>query len=175
MNEQARRTIASYTTYQEAERAVDHLSDRGFPVERVAIIGQDVRLVEQVTGRMGPGGAALHGAASGALAGALIGWIFGLLNWLDPVVSGLLLALYGLVFGALVGALLGLVGHAAQRGRRDFASVSYMQPSQYDVVADEAVAGEAVRLLAELPSGTGTSTGSGAWKSGRPRSGPAVT
>ena len=55
MNEQARRTIASYPTYQEAERAVDHLSDQGFPVERVAIIGQDVRLVEQVTGRMGLG------------------------------------------------------------------------------------------------------------------------
>ena len=86
MNEQVRRAIASYTTYQEAERAVDHLSDHGFPVERVAIIGQDVRLVEQVTGRMGHGRAALHGAASGALPGALIGWIFGLLNWLDPVV-----------------------------------------------------------------------------------------
>ncbi|WP_237557709.1 MULTISPECIES: general stress protein [Streptomyces] len=158
MNERARRT-----------------SPRGFPVERVAISGQDARLVEQVTGRMGLGGAALHGAASGALAGALIGWIFGLLNWLDPVVSRLLLALFGLVFGALVGALLGLVVHAAQRGRRDFASVSFMQPSQYDVVADEAVAEEAVRLLTELPSGTGTSTGSGAWKSGGPRSGPAVT
>ncbi|MFE5890510.1 general stress protein [Streptomyces sp. NPDC056462] len=175
MNEQARRTIASYTTYQEAERAVDHLSDHGFPVERVAIIGQDVRLVEQVTGRMGHGGAALQGAVSGALPGALIGWIFGLLNWLDPVVSGLLLALYGLVFGALVGALLNLLVHAAQRGRRDFASVSFMQPSRYDVVADEAVADEAVQMLAELPSWTGTSTSSGAWKSSRPRSGPAVS
>ncbi|WP_405962058.1 glycine zipper family protein [Streptomyces sp. NBC_00723] len=170
MNEQARRTIASYTTYQEAERAVDHLADRGFPVERVAIVGQDVRLVEQVTGRMGLGGAALHGAASGALPGALIGWIFGLLNWLDPVVSGLLLALYGLVFGALVGALLGLLAHAAQRGRRDFASVSFMQPSRYDVVADDAVAEHAVQLLAQLPSG-----GSGARKSSRPRSGPTIT
>ncbi|MGC0397643.1 putative membrane protein [Streptomyces sp. SAI-126] len=175
MNEQARRTIASYTTYQEAERAVDHLSDQGFPVERVAIIGQDVRLVEQVTGRMGLGGAALQGAASGALPGALIGWIFGLLNWLDPVVSGLLLALYGLVFGALVGALFGLLVHAAQRGRRDFASVSFMQPSRYDVVADDAVADEAVRLLAELPGGTGTGTRSGAGKSSHPQSGPVVT
>ncbi|MET9735089.1 hypothetical protein ABZZ79_31940 [Streptomyces sp. NPDC006458] len=82
--------------------------------------------------------------------------------------------MYGLVFGALVGALLGLLVHAAQRGRRDFASVSFMQPSRYDVVADEAVADEAVQL-AELPSGTGTGTGSGAWKSSRPRSGPAVT
>ncbi|MEU6353686.1 general stress protein [Streptomyces sp. NPDC047072] len=175
MNEQVRRTIASYTTYQEAERAVDHLSDQGFPVERVAIIGQDVRLVEQVAGRLGYGGAALQGAASGALPGALIGWIFGLLDWLNPVVSGLLLALYGLVFGALVGALLGLLVHTAQRGRRDFASVSFMQPSRYDVVADEAVADEAVQMLAEFPSWTGAGTSSGAWKSSRPPGGPTVT
>lgn len=65
MDEEARRTIASYTTYREAERAVDHLSDPGFPVQRLTI-RQDVRLVEQMTGRMGHGGAALHGAASGA-------------------------------------------------------------------------------------------------------------
>ena len=56
MAEQARRVIASYATYQEAERAVDHLADQGFPVQKVAIIGQDVRLVEQVIGRMGYGG-----------------------------------------------------------------------------------------------------------------------
>lgn len=175
MNEQARRAIASYTTYQEAERAVDHLPDHGFPVERVAITGRGVRRVEQVTGRMGRGGAALHGSASGALPGAPIGWIFGLLNRLDPVVSGLLLALYGLVFGALVGALFGLLAHTAQRGRRNFASVSFMQPGRYDVVADAAVADEAVQLLAELPSGSGAGTSSGAWKSSRPRSGPVLT
>ncbi|MEV0932247.1 general stress protein [Streptomyces phaeochromogenes] len=65
MNEQARRTIASYTTCQEAARAVDHLADQGLPVQRVAII-------------WGHDGAALHGAASGVPPGALIGWIFGL-------------------------------------------------------------------------------------------------
>ena len=102
----------------------------------------------------------------------MIGWIFGPLNWLDPVVSELLLALYGLVFGALVGALLGLLVHAAQRGRRDTARVSFMQPSRYD---GDVVADEAVQPLAELPSGTGTSTSSGAWQSSRPRSGPAVS
>ncbi len=95
MTEQARRAVASYSTYQEAERAVDHLADQGFPVQKVAIIGRDMRLVEQVIGRMGYGEAALHGAAAGALPGVLVGWIFGLLNWLNPVVSGLLLALYG--------------------------------------------------------------------------------
>ncbi|MGW3724403.1 general stress protein [Streptomyces sp. NPDC000851] len=175
MNEQARRTIASYPTYQEAERAVDHLSDQGFPVERVAIIGQDVRLVEQVTGRLGYGGAALHGAASGALPGVLIGWIFGLLNWVNPVLSGLLLALYGLIFGAIVGALFGLVLHAAQGGRRDFASIRSMQPSRYDVMADEDVADEAVRLLAGPDSGGDATKADGGWRSGRPHGGPAAT
>ncbi|MFD4528509.1 hypothetical protein ACFWP7_32255 [Streptomyces sp. NPDC058470] len=98
----------------------------------------------------------------------LAGWIFGLVNWLDPVASGLPLVLYGLVLGAPVGAPLGLLMHAAQCDRRDFATVSFMQPGRYDIVADKAV-----RLLAEVPSGTDTS--SGVWKSSRPRSGPAVT
>ncbi|MGW2938631.1 general stress protein [Streptomyces sp. NPDC001156] len=144
MTEQHRRPVASCKTYGEAERAVDHLSDHGFPVERVAIIGQDVRLVDQVIGGVDYGRAALHGAASGALPGVLIGWIFGLVNWLDPVVSAPLLALYGLIFGAIVGALFGMLLHALQGGRRDVASLRSMQPSRYEVVVDEAVADEAV-------------------------------
>lgn len=158
MTEQHRRPVASYETYGEAERAVDHLSDHGFPVERVAIIGQDVRLVEQVIGRMDYGRAALHGAASGALPGVLIGWLFGLVNWLDPVVSALLLALYGLIFGAIVGALFGMLLHALQGGRRDFASLRSMQPSRYEVVVDEAVADEAVRLISALQTTDGGPT-----------------
>jgi hypothetical protein len=158
MTERHRRPVVSYKTYGEAERAVDHLSDHGFPVERVAIIGQDVRLVEQVIGRMDYGRAALQGAASGALPGVLIGWLFGLVNWLDPVVSALLLALYGLIFGAIVGALFGMLLHALQGGRRGFASLRSMQPSRYGVVVDEAVADEAVRVLGGLQTTGGGPT-----------------
>lgn len=162
MTEQHRRPVASYKTYGEAERAVDHLSDHGFPVERVARLGQDVRLVEQVIGGVDSdldyGRAALHGAASGALPGVLIGWIFGLVNWLDPVVSALLLALYGLIFGAIVGVLFGMMLHALQGGRRDFASLRSMQPSRYEVVVDEAVADEAVRLIGALQTTGGGPT-----------------
>ncbi|HZV73291.1 MAG TPA: general stress protein [Conexibacter sp.] len=43
------RTLATYPTYREAERAVDHQSDRKFPVEHVAIVGHGLRSVEQVT------------------------------------------------------------------------------------------------------------------------------
>jgi hypothetical protein len=142
-----RRVIGSYTDYADAERAVDYLADRGFPVERVEIIGHDLRLVEQVSGRVGYGQAILRGAGSGALVGVLIGWIFGLFNWLDPVVASLWLAVDGLVFGAIVGAMFGGLSHWAQHGKRDFDSVRAMLPSRYEVVAAADVADKAVALL----------------------------
>jgi hypothetical protein len=148
----ARRTVASFRTYPEAERAVDFLSDRGFPVQRVAIVGRDLHLVEQVTGRMGYGQAALRGALQGAVLGGLFGWIFGLFNWINPVVASITLALYGLLFGAVLGALLGLLLHGTTGGRRDFASVRGMEASQYEVQVDEEVADDAAQLLAQQPT-----------------------
>jgi uncharacterized membrane protein len=144
-----RRTVAAYDNYEQAERAVDRLSDLHFPVERVAIIGQDLQTVEQVTGRMNYALAAWRGALSGAVPGALIGWIFGIFNWINPLITGLLLALYGLVIGAVIGAIIGLILYAMQRGRRDFASVTIMSPKRYELVVDDEVADEAARLLLE--------------------------
>jgi hypothetical protein len=142
-----RRTIDTFVSYGEAERAVDYLADQRFPVERVAIIGNDVKLVEQVVGRLNWGRAALHGAGSGALVGALIGWLFGLFDWVQPLVASLALAAYGLIFGAVVGAVFGLIAYALQRGRRDFSSIRLMMPSSYEVQVDPEVAAEAARLL----------------------------
>jgi hypothetical protein len=143
----ARRTIASFTSYADAERAVDRLADLGFPVHRVAIIGQDLQTIEQVTGKMDYPRAAWTGALSGAVPGLLLGWLFGLFNWAAPIVSSLLLALYGLIIGALIGAVMGLVIHAMQGGRRDFASVTVMRPQRYELVVDDEVADQAARLL----------------------------
>ncbi len=145
----ARRTVASYTSYADAERAVDRLADLDFPVERVAIVGQDLQTVEQVTGKMDYPRAAWRGALSGAVPGALIGWIFGLFDWVDPLITSLLLAFYGLIIGAVIGAVIGMVVYAMQRGRRDFASVTFMRPRRYEVVVDDEVADQAARLLTE--------------------------
>jgi hypothetical protein len=60
---QARRAVASLPSYQAAEDAVDDvLSDREFPVQRVAIVGRDLHTVEQSTGHMGYAKTALRGA-----------------------------------------------------------------------------------------------------------------
>jgi hypothetical protein len=145
-----RRTIASYPNYADAERAVDELADRKFPVERVVIVGRGLHFVERVTGRMTYARAALNGAMTGALVGLLVGWLFGLFDWFNPIVSAFWLAIDGLWFGLVVGALFGLIAHALTGGRRDFASTAGVQADQYEVQVDEDVADEAQRLLAEL-------------------------
>lgn len=145
-----RRVIATYDSYSEAQRAVDYLSDEMFPVERVSIVAEDLRFVEQVTGRRGYGQATLQGAGSGAVIGILFGFFLGLFSLIDPVFSAFLLALYGLIFGAILGAIIGLLGYALSGGRRDFSSVGGIEAGRYNVMADEEVADEASRLLGGL-------------------------
>ena len=61
----ARTTVATFESYPDAERAVDFLSDREFPVERAAIVGTGLKTVEQIAGRLTTGRAALVGAGQG--------------------------------------------------------------------------------------------------------------
>lgn len=124
-------TVASYDDYTAAQHAVDRLSDDGFPVEQLDIIGSDLRLVERVTGRLTKGRAAAAGAASGVWFGLLMGFLLGIFSssaWL-----GLLLV--GALIGAAWGAVFGFLGHAATRGARDFASARTIVALRYDLVA----------------------------------------
>lgn len=155
MNEQSvvttlpsRRLVASFQMYEEAQRAVDYLADEKFPVERVAIVGEGLHLVEQITGRLTWWKAALGGLLGGAFTGFLLGWLFGMFSFLNPLVSVVALALWGLILGAVIGTLAGVIGYAATGGQRDFTSVSMMQADYYNVLVDMDIAAEAERLLA---------------------------
>jgi len=124
-------TVASYEDYESAQRAVDRLSDDGFPVEQLDIIGSDLRLVERVTGRLTKGRAAAAGAASGAWFGLLMGLLLGIFSsspWFGLLIVGALI-------GAAWGAAFGFLGHAATRGARDFASARTIVAMRYDLVA----------------------------------------
>jgi hypothetical protein len=139
-------TVATYTEYAEAQRAVDYLSDNEFPVERTAIVGTDLRLVENVLGRMTVVRAGLAGAATGAWFGLFIGLLFGIFsdsNWVGVLLAGVLI-------GALWGAVFGAIAHAMTGGRRDFTSTSSLQASQYAVNVDAEHAESARQLLTRL-------------------------
>ena len=148
----SRRSIASFPTYEQAQRAVDYLSDEKFPVERVAIVGEGLRLVEQITGRLTWWKAALGGLLGGVITGFLLGWLFGVFNFINPLVPVVTMALWGLILGAVIGTLAGVLGYAATGGRRDFTSVNMIQAEHYNVLVDTDVADDAQRLLARLPT-----------------------
>jgi hypothetical protein len=140
--------VGSYDSYEQAQGAVDYLSDEKFPVENVTIIGTDLRMVEQVTGRLTTGRAIAAGAAGGAWWGLFVGLLLGIFStngtaWIGAVLTGLLI---GLVFGALFG----WIGYAATQGRRDFTSTSKILASRYDVLCNPARAEEARALLARF-------------------------
>jgi hypothetical protein len=143
-----RPVVGSYPSYRKAQRAVDFLSDNQFPVERTAIIGSDLRMVETVLGRMTRGRAAWAGAGTGAWFGLLVGLLVSI--FAAEAGEVVLLILSGLVYGAIFGAVFGFVGHAATGGQRDFTSRSRIVAARYDVVADEEVAEEAKNALIKL-------------------------
>jgi hypothetical protein len=137
-------TVASFDDYAGAQRAVDQLSDTGFPVEHLDIIGSDVRLVERVTGRLTKGRAATAGAASGAWFGLMIGLLLGIFtsgaSWLGLLIAGALI-------GAAWGATFGFLGHAATRGARDFSSARMLVAARYDLVARDGFVDNAKTVL----------------------------
>jgi hypothetical protein len=136
--------VASYESYEEAQRAVDRLSDASFPVENVEIVGRDLRFVERVTGRLTTSRATLAGAGTGAWFGLFIGLLVGLFTtgpeWLGLVLGGVLI-------GAVWGALFGFVAHWATRGERDFTSLRALAAGHYDLMVAEGQAESARALL----------------------------
>ncbi len=140
-----RRVLASYHDYSEAQRAVDTLSDRGFDVSTVSIVGTGLQMIESVVGRLTTGRAAAAGAASGAWFGLFVGLLFSI--FVNGSVFGPLVA--GLLIGAAFGAIGGALGHSAYRGQRDFASARTIVASRYDVL----VRGEAYEQAASTLGG----------------------
>ncbi|MCP2013125.1 putative lipid-binding transport protein (Tim44 family) [Deinococcus sp. HSC-46F16] len=149
-DQRTRTNVATYPTYLEAQRAVDYLSDQKFPVERTAIVGEGLKMVEQVTGRLSWGRAAGLGFAQGLMIGLFVGLLFGLLgltagNFLFSIA-------YGVVLGGITGLIWGLIGYALSGGRRDFTSVGGMKADHYVLLADPEVAEQARSLLSAMPA-----------------------
>jgi hypothetical protein len=139
-------TVARFDDYESAQRAVDRLSDDGFPVEKLDIVGSGLRLVERVTGRLTRGRAAGAGAVSGLWAGLLIGILLGLFTSGHSFIA---VAATGAALGAGWGAIFGYVAHAGTRGQRDFSSVRQLMAAHYDLIARAGTVDRARSMLDE--------------------------
>ena len=142
-----RQVVATFPTYIEAQRAVDHLADASFPIGETDIVGRDVSLVEHVTGRTTTASATAAGAGTGAWFGLFIGLLVGLFT---PGPAWLGLILGGLLIGAVWGTVFGLVAHWATGGRHDFASVRGLVAARYEVTVTDIHSERARQLLASV-------------------------
>lgn len=140
-----RPVLASYKTYAEAQAAVDKLSDNKFAVEKTAIVGVDLRLVEAVMGRMSWGRAALGGLGMGVWFGLLLGLFVSIFAGGEG--DTFQIVLMGMLYGAAFGIVFGLISYAFTGGKRDFLSRSQLVADHYDVHCDASVIGQARQIL----------------------------
>ena len=143
-------SLAVYDDYASAQKAVDFLSDKEFPVENCMIVGTDLKRVERITGRLTTGRVALGGLITGIWLGLFVGLIFALFT--DENVVAVILST--IVIGALFGVIWALLGYAMTRGQRDFSSVTQVVATKYEVLVEHKVAAQARELLARLPGAT---------------------
>ncbi|GAA1634509.1 hypothetical protein GCM10009744_24050 [Kribbella alba] len=143
-------SIASFSTYADAQRAVDYLSDNGFPVENLTIVGSDLKQVERVLGRLTSWKAALAGAGTGAWFGALVGLLLSL--FADTGTAVVVIILWGLLTGAVFGAVWGFIAHLFTFGQRDFATFGMTVATRYDVYSTSDQAARAMEMLAGMPT-----------------------
>jgi hypothetical protein len=145
-------SLGIYEKYEEAQRAVDFLSDEQFPVQNCMIVGTELKQVERVTGRLTYGRAAMAGAASGLWFGLLVGFLLSFFS--DSTTNFLGLLVSSALFGAVFFAIWAVAGYAATRGRRDFTSVSQVVATRYEVLVEHKLAEDARQILTRLPGGT---------------------
>lgn len=140
--------VASFASYAEAQHAVDSLSEDGFPVQCLTIIGTDLRQVERITGRMSWGRAVAAGAGSGLWIGLFFGAMMSLVG--SEAVGGGVSMVTAVLLGVVWGIVFQVGSYALTRGRRDFTSVSQVVASRYSIIASDRAA-EAAQALADVP------------------------
>ncbi|GAA3432105.1 general stress protein [Kutzneria kofuensis] len=138
--------IGSYDTYEQAQRAVDFLADRDFPVQDITIVGVEPMLVERVAGRLSWGRVLGAAAASGAWFGLFVGILLSLFT----IGGGWLPIVIGLVGGVGSSMIFAAISYASTRGKRDFVSQSQLVARRYDVLCQPRNAEAGRNLLYSL-------------------------
>jgi hypothetical protein len=136
--------LGTYETYLEAQSVVDRLAKADFEVKKVAIVGNDLKTVERVTGKLTNGKAALTGAVSGAWFGLFLGLLFFLFSPSPQLGFVAAATLIGAGFGMLFGVFTMAVG----RRRRDFTSTHQVLASNYQIIIDAELTLKAQDVLA---------------------------
>ena len=135
--------LGTYETYVEAQSVVDRLAKAEFEVKKLAIVGNDLKTVERVTGKLSYG----RTAATGAASGAWFGLFFGVLLFLFSASPNIGFVAAAALIGAGFGMLFGIVSYAINRRRRDFTSTHQVLASNYQIIIDPQLTAKAQDVL----------------------------
>ncbi len=124
--------VATYDTYDEAQKAVVALAEADFPVTQVSIVGNELTSVERVTGKL----TYARAAAAGGASGAWLGLFLGLVTFLFSPVPNVSSVIGAIIIGLGFGAIFGIVSYSITRRRRDFTSVMQVIATSYSVVVE---------------------------------------
>ncbi|MDO5082262.1 hypothetical protein EII34_06300 [Arachnia propionica] len=141
--------VAEYDTYDEAQAAVDFLSDSLFEVENLMIVGTNLRSVERVMGRRTWARVLTQGMFSGIGTGLFVALMFHL--FLDRQTNFFAILATGLALGVSFGVLSSGLSYGLSGGRRDFESMRQVVATGYEVLCEHKVAARARELLAARP------------------------
>ena len=141
-------SLGTFEKYEDAQKSVDFLADQKFPVENLAIVGTDLKLVERVTGRKHWGTVLRQSVMTGISTGLLVGILLAIFAQPDQFWQMLAVALgIAIVINLLFGALT----YAMSGGKRDFSSIRTTIPNRYEILCEHKVVAQARELLQSMP------------------------
>jgi hypothetical protein len=141
--------VGSFGTYDEAQRAVDFLADRGVPVREVQILSADLCLaVERWTAFAAYGRPLVDAAVFGAVTGAMVGAALGIIAQTAPPTPWVMVALAGLALGAMSGTLVRLVTRMLSRRART--PLRRLRADRYEVIVSASHADAARPIVNEM-------------------------
>ncbi len=142
--------LGTYDGYLEAQSVVDRLAKADFDVAKLSIVGNDLKTVERVTGKLTWSRAALAGAASGAWLGLFFGLVFFIFS--TSSATGFAFVGAAVLIGAGFGVVFGLVTYAINRRSRDFTSTHQVLASNYQIIIDPQLTARAQQTLQQHPA-----------------------
>ena len=142
--------VATFKEYLDAVNYVERLLTADFPPNSIAIVGNDLRSVERVRGKLSTARVAVGGASTGLM----IGLIFGLLTTpaattTDAFAVTAVGVLQPMIIGAGLGMLFNVVRFSMARNKRGFISASLIMAKEYEVQVPGNLVEHAKRIAAE--------------------------
>jgi hypothetical protein len=141
-------SLGEFEAYEQAQKTVDYLVEKHFPVENLMIVGTNLRLVERVIAPRTWPRVLGRGALSGIGTGFLLGLMLLLFMGGDNPMAMLLL---GLAIGIFTGVVTAGLGRSLTGGKREFDSLRDTVATNFEVLVEHKVAQQARELLSTMP------------------------